>query len=83
MPVYDYRCDTTGDLFQVSHPMMVKLSTWADLCDVGGFDSGTTAADAPITKLLTTSGGLSNKPLRKAEASPCKTCGGCPERCGT
>ena len=83
MPVYDYRCDTTGDIFQVRHPVMVKLSTWADLCDVGGFDSGTTATNAPITKLLATSNVPSNKPLNNAGTPRCITCGGCHEHCDT
>lgn len=82
MPTYDYRCDTTGEVFEVRHPMALKLSTWADLCDVGDFDSGTIPADTPVTKLLSTGGVVSNKTLKNAEAPPCMTGAGCPGRCG-
>lgn len=84
MPTYDYRCETTGDVFEVKHPMALKLSTWADLCDVGGFNQGTTPSDAPITKLLTTGGVVSSRSLKKPEAPPCMSGGGCPgkQSCG-
>ncbi|WP_296057031.1 zinc ribbon domain-containing protein [uncultured Amphritea sp.] len=82
MPTYDYRCETTGEVFEVRHPMALKISTWSDLCDIGGFDTGTTPADAPVTKLLNTGGVISNKTLKNPEAPPCMSGGGCPGRCG-
>ncbi|UTW03230.1 zinc ribbon domain-containing protein [Amphritea atlantica] len=82
MPTYDYRCDTTGAVIEVRHPMAIKISTWADLCDIGGLDAGTTPADAPVTKLLSTAGVISNKTLKNPENPPCMSGGGCPGRCG-
>ena len=83
MPVYDYRCETSGEIFEVRHPMAIKLSTWADLCDVGGFAPGETPANSPVSRVLTTGGVVSNKAL-KNQAPPCMSGGGCPGRkeCG-
>lgn len=82
MPTYDYRCETTGEVFEVRHPMALKISTWADLCDIGNLDNATTPPDAPVTKLLTTGGVISNKTLKNPESPPCMSGGGCPGRCG-
>ena len=32
MPTYDYRCDTNGQVLEVSHRMSEPLSTWGELC---------------------------------------------------
>ena len=84
MPVYDYRCEANGEIYEVRHPMAIKLHTWADLCDVGGFEPGDVTADTPVTRVLTTGGVVSNKTLKNPEAPPCMSGGGCPGRsnCG-
>ncbi|WP_417226636.1 zinc ribbon domain-containing protein [Amphritea sp.] len=83
MPTYDYRCETTGEIFTVRHPMALKLSTWADLCDIGGFDEGNTPINAAITKLLNTGGVIRHKTLNDPEAPPCLGSAGCSGHCGS
>lgn len=83
MPTYDYRCETTGDIFEVRHPKTLKISSWADLCDIGGFHNRTTPLNAAVTQLLNTVGIVSHTPRQKTKTPPCTDCAGCPGHCGS
>ncbi|RTE67114.1 zinc ribbon domain-containing protein [Amphritea opalescens] len=83
MPTYDYRCETTGDIYEVRHPMTLKISSWADLCDIGGFNSGTIPLNAAVTKLLNTADMISHTPRQKSKPQPCTECAGCHQDCGS
>lgn len=77
MPIYDYRCEATGEIFEVKHPMNLRLSTWQDLCDVSGMELQGLPADTPVTKVLTTGGVVKSSTLKNPELPPCMTGGGC------
>lgn len=81
MPTYDYRCESTGAIYEVRHPMAIKLHTWGDLCDISGVIPGDIPLDSPVTRLLTTGGIVSKKALKNPEAPPCMSGGGCPGSC--
>ncbi len=53
MPTNDYRCNVTGDLFEVKHRMKESLSTWGELCEHTGMDPGDIALDSPVARLAT------------------------------
>ena len=36
MPTYDYRCETTGQIYEVRHSISTDISNWAELCDIDG-----------------------------------------------
>ena len=79
MPTYDYRCEANDRVYEVSHPMSQKISTWGELCAAGGLDSEGLPAESPVRKLLTTAGVVSSSALRNPEAPACASsncCGG-------
>ncbi|MDO6564816.1 zinc ribbon domain-containing protein [Amphritea sp. 1_MG-2023] len=82
MPIYDYRCEATGKVFEVRHPMTLKLSTWADLCDIGGFSEGTTPMNTAVTQLANTDRLIHHKTIQNPEP-PCMRGDDCPGHCGT
>ena len=53
MPTYDYRCNATGEVFEVRHRMSEGLSTWGELCELADIPSGNIALDSPVTRLAT------------------------------
>lgn len=53
MPTYDYRCNATGEVFEVKHRMSECLSTWGELCERAGIESGELSPDSPVTRLAT------------------------------
>lgn len=77
MPTYDYRCEQSGQVFEVNHPMALTIENWGDLCRAGDIDPGDVAADVPVTKLLRTAGVVKSSSLKNPEAPPCMTGGGC------
>lgn len=77
MPMYDYRCEQSGQVFEVNHPMALTIENWGDLCRAGDIDPGDVAADVPVTKLLRTAGVVKSSSLKNPEAPPCMTGGGC------
>ena len=77
MPTYDYRCEDSGEVFEVNHPMSLFIATWGDLCEAGNLDPGDIAAEAPVTKLLRTGGVVKSSSLSNPEAPPCMTGAGC------
>jgi predicted nucleic acid-binding Zn ribbon protein len=52
MPLYEYRCETTGQVVEVVHRMSEKLTTWGQVCAQMQRPLGDTPADAPVTKLV-------------------------------
>lgn len=53
MPTYDYRCDATGEIFEVKHRMHETLSTWKELCELAEIEPGNIAPDSSVTRLAT------------------------------
>ncbi len=82
MPTYDYRCEADGRVYEVSHPMSQKLSTWAELCEVADLDAGSIPANTPVSKLLTTGGVVKSSALRNPEAPACASSSCCGGVCG-
>jgi hypothetical protein len=72
MPSYDYRCLATGTIHEVKHPLSRKATTWGELCELGKLDPGDIPADAPVERLISAAGVVSNSALR----NPDPPCGG-------
>lgn len=82
MPTYDYRCEATGETFEVKHGMQERLTRWDELCERLGISVGAVAPDAPVVKLATGGNVVKSGALKNA-SPPCAT-GGCPGKgmCG-
>ncbi len=78
MPTYDYRCDTNGQVMEVSHRMSESLSTWGELCERTGANPGDTPADAPVQRLATGGNIISSNSMGSGTAPACSTGGCCP-----
>ncbi len=52
MPIYEYLCEANGRVVEVSHKMNERLSTWGEVCQRAEIAPGRTAAEAPVTKLM-------------------------------
>lgn len=77
MPTYDYRCPANDKVVEVKHRISESITTWAELCQLAGIQTGDTPADAPVEKLIT--GGGIVKSNSMGSAPPCSTgpcCGG-------
>jgi hypothetical protein len=77
MPTYDYRCDATGEVFEVKHRMSETLSNWGELCERAGIDPGDIAPASPVTRLATGGQVVKSSSLRE-RTPPCGAgaCGG-------
>jgi hypothetical protein len=53
MPTYDYRCDTNGQVVEVSHRMNETITQWGELCARAGVEPGETPTDSPVHRLAT------------------------------
>lgn len=53
MPTYDYRCDESGEIFEVKHRMSESLSTWRELCEYADLDPGKIPLGSSVTRLAT------------------------------
>jgi hypothetical protein len=73
MPTYDYRCDTNGQVVEVSHRMSENLATWGELCTRAGIASGDTPADSPVHRLAT-GGNVISSTSRGSGAAPAPSC---------
>ncbi|MDH5545845.1 MAG: zinc ribbon domain-containing protein [Gammaproteobacteria bacterium] len=76
MPTYDYRCETTGEIFEVRHSMNESITTWSELCEISGREVGNVPGDSPVTKLATGGNVVSSKSLGN-KVPPCGAGGGC------
>jgi hypothetical protein len=81
MPTYDYRCDANGRTLELRHGMNERVTTWGELCAMLGIDPGTTPADEPVRKLISTGGVVRSENLGSGMAPPCESgagpcCGG-------
>ena len=77
MPTYDYRCETTGEIFEVKHPMSEKLTSWGELCEKADLPLGEVAADSPVTRVLTAAGVVKSSSQKNPDMPPCMSGGGC------
>lgn len=80
MPAYDYRCETNGRLYEVSHSMSLTLKTWKELAEVGSFEDKSIPDDTEVTRVLTT-GGIVKSSSLKNPAPPCMSGQGCSGKC--
>ncbi len=79
MPSYDYRCEGSDQVFEVSHPMAVTITNWEELCGYGNFPQEEFPADTPVRKIIGSTGGLvSSSALKNPDAPPCATGDACP-----
>lgn len=79
MPKYDYFCDANQQTIEVSHPMSASIATWGELCSLAGTDTGDTAAESPVHKLLSGSFVSTGTAAGAAPAHSCampSCCGG-------
>ena len=77
MPTYDYRCPVNDKVVEVKHRISESVTTWGELCQLAGLDTGDIPADAPVEKLIT--GGGIVKSNSMGSQPPCVTgpcCGG-------
>ncbi|MEH6813628.1 MAG: zinc ribbon domain-containing protein [Motiliproteus sp.] len=77
MPTYDYRCNTTGECYEVQHSMSEKLMTWGELCEAAGIEPGAVSLDSPVERLATGGQVVKSGALRNPDLPPCATGGGC------
>jgi hypothetical protein len=52
MALYDYYCEANDRTVEVRHGMALSVSTWGELCDVAGIETGDTPAKAPVRRLM-------------------------------
>jgi len=77
MPTYDYRCDANGKVLEVSHRMSDNITTWGELCERAGVETGDTPADSPVHRLATGGNIISSNNLGSGSAPACTTTGSC------
>lgn len=77
MPTYDYRCEATGDVYEVRHGMSESISTWQELCEKSGLEMGDIDAATPVTRLATGGNVVKSSSLGN-KTPPCSVGGGCP-----
>ena len=77
MPTYDYHCPANDRIVEVNHRMNDKVTSWGELCELAGIDTGTTATDAPVERLAT-GGQVVRSGSMKDSVPPCGSgpCGG-------
>lgn len=78
MPTYDYRCEVTGEIFEVKHKIGAIISTWAELCELNQIEPGDIPLESEVTKLLSAPGLVKSSSLKNPAPPPCMTGGGCP-----
>ncbi|MDP7397310.1 MAG: zinc ribbon domain-containing protein [Lentisphaeria bacterium] len=74
MPTYDYHCEANDQTIEVRHGMAATLSTWGELCATAGIESGDTAPETPIKRMI--SGGILNIAKRTDSPAPPPPAGG-------
>lgn len=53
MPSYDFRCSSSGAVFEVRYSISEKLNAWAQQSGYAGMALGDTAADGGVERLAT------------------------------
>ncbi len=76
MPSYDYRCPANGQIVEVQHKMSEKLTTWGEVCECAGIDSGDTPADSPVERMMTAGNIVSSGNMGSGTPPTCPS-GGC------
>lgn len=77
MPSYDYRCIENGRVVEVRHSMQEKLTTWGEVCQQAGIETGNTPANSPVERLITGGQMVRSESLKNPE-SACATGSCCP-----
>tara|TARA_R110002167_G_scaffold8292_5_gene38461 strand:+ start:7396 stop:7665 length:270 start_codon:yes stop_codon:yes gene_type:complete len=77
MPTYDYRCSTTGAVYEARHAMSMEIQTWAELCACTGLEPGSTPADGPVERLANGGAVVQSRSLKNPELAPCGRSSGC------
>lgn len=77
MPTYDYRCDTNGQVVEVSHRMNETIAHWGELCARAGVEPGETPPDSPVHRLATGGNLISKTSMGSGMAPPACGSGGC------
>lgn len=78
MPTYDYRCEASGEVFEVTHRMSERLLTWGELSEKAGIDAGDIAKDTAVTRLATGGNVVKSSSMGSGSSMPpCATGGGC------
>lgn len=77
MPTYDYRCEATGEVFEVKHPMALSVKTWGELSQIGGFELGDIDPNTAVSKVLSTGGVVDSRSLKNPSLPPCMSGRGC------
>lgn len=54
MPRYDYYCEANGRTVEVRHSIADRLQTWGEVCERLDIETGDTAGDAPVKRVITT-----------------------------
>jgi len=77
MPTYDYRCPANHQIVEVNHRMNDTVTSWGELCELAGIDTGATAPEAPVERLATGGQIVSSGSMRDS-IQPCGSgpCGG-------
>ena len=52
MPLYEYLCETNGEVVEAVHGMSVRFETWGELCSHMSHPQGETPTDAPVKRLV-------------------------------
>ncbi|MCB0337799.1 MAG: zinc ribbon domain-containing protein [Bdellovibrionales bacterium] len=50
MPLFEYKCPSTGSSFEVIHRSDEHIQTWGELCEKLGLPLGDLKADSPVVK---------------------------------
>ncbi len=80
MPTYDYQCEGSNVVYEVSHPMALSINTWKELCEHSDLERMEHSEETPVTKVISGSSGsfVSSSALKNPELPPCSSGGGCP-----
>lgn len=73
MPTYDYYCAANDRTIEVSHSISERLTTWGAVCERAAISPDGTAAEAPVTRLISRAGVVHSGVLRNLEQPPCQT----------
>lgn len=78
MALYDYYCEANDRTVEVRHGMSGSVKTWGELCEMAGIETGDTAADAPLRKLMGAPVPMTGSSGGPSSGPACGTSCGCP-----
>ena len=56
MPTYDYHCPTNNQIVEVMHSINQELTTWGELCQQAGIETGETPSQSAIKRVISAPG---------------------------